>query len=131
MATGIQGPQGYKGVRGLQGATGWGAIGSETGPTGPTGPMGMFSLEDNASSSLTLSMSTVSTLYRLNLSSLSLTNGGSMSAGGYWVFTNQIEPACDISLSGMTINDSASTYTVPPKGSVTLVFASGINFITL
>jgi hypothetical protein len=128
MATGIQGPQGYKGLRGLQGATGWGALGSTTGPTGPMGPMGMFSSISTITSTLTLSMSGVSTLYFLTGSALTLTNGGSMSAGGFWVFSNQSSASCDITLSGMTINGSSSTVTVSIGESFTLVFVSGTDF---
>jgi len=131
MATGIQGPQGFKGARGLQGMTGWGAIGSDTGPTGPMGSMGTFSTPTNITSTLTLSMNNVSKLYFLTASALTLTNGGSMSAGGFWVFSNQYTADCVITLSGMTIDGSSSTYTVPFGSSVTLMFSLGSNFITL
>lgn len=132
MATGIQGPQGYKGPRGIQGATGWGAIGSDTGPTGPTGSMGTYSLFSDVTTTLTLSASAVSTLYSLTSSTLTLTNGGSISAGGFFVLSNQGTSECVITLtSPMTINGSSSTYTVPLGGSVTLVFDTGTNFIAI
>jgi hypothetical protein len=131
MATGIQGPQGFKGPRGIQGATGWGAIGNDTGPTGPMGPMGMFTSVSNITSTLTLSMNTVSSLYFLTVSAMTLTNGGSMSAGGFWVFSNQSSAPCVITLSGMTINGSSSTYTVSVGQSFTLSFNSGIDFRTV
>ena len=132
MSTGIQGPQGYKGARGIQGITGWGAIGTTTGPTGPTGPMGTFTTITSVTTTLTLSASNVSTLYLLTSASLTLTNGGSMTGGEFFVFSNQTNTgSCRITLSGMTINGSASTYSVPSGGSVTLVFDTGTNFITL
>jgi hypothetical protein len=137
MATGIQGPQGYKGPRGLQGMTGWGAIGSETGPTGPQGGIGTFtSLVSVTTSSLQLVDSTISTLYTHNRSSgdISLQHGAS-AAGGFWVFYHNATSNRTLTPSTvtnpMTLNGFTSGVTLVPNKSMTIVYSSGSNYITI
>jgi len=131
MATGIQGPQGFKGARGVQGATGWGAIGNATGPTGPTGPIGYFQYLDTkqAEGTLTLSGSTVSTLYRVTTgvqgTILLDLSDGTVPVGGFYVFTNQSAQSCVFSATGPTPGfeniDGAATLVLPVKKSVMLI----------
>lgn len=128
MATGIQGPQGYKGARGVQGATGWGAIGEELGPTGPTGPIGYFRYLDTrtADGTLTLSGSTVSTLYKVTTGSqgaILLNIDGSLPIGGFHVFNNQTNTNCIFSATGSSYAyiDETETLVLPTKKSVMLI----------
>lgn len=129
MATGIQGPQGFKGPRGVAGATGWGAIGSTTGPTGPTGPMGFFTLQSSVSSSVEITPNTVSTLYSVTSSGLTISTSGTLTAGAFWVFTNQTDSTCTISVTGITINGSSSSRDLLVGNSFMLVYRTGIDFI--
>jgi len=126
-----QGPQGFKGTRGIQGAPGWGEQGGLLGPTGPTGPMGLPNVLTTLTTTVTITMASVSTLYTLSSATLTLTNGGSMTAGAFWTFANSTTSSCIVTLSGMTINGSSNTYDVLSGGSVTLVFDTGSNFIAV
>ena len=128
MATGIQGPQGFKGARGVQGATGYGAIGNATGPTGPTGPIGQFQYQATgpAQGTLTLSGSTVSTLYQVfsgTQGEIVLILDATVPVGGFHVLTNQSGSSFNLSVTGYTGGniDGQSTLTVPVNKSVMLI----------
>ena len=137
MATGIQGPQGFKGARGVQGATGWGAIGSDTGPTGPTGPIGYFQYLDTrtADGTLTLSGSTVSTLYKITTGSqgtILLNIDGSLPTGGFHVFNNQTNTNCTFSATGASYAyiNGVETLVLPTKKSVMLIKQPGLQLVS-
>jgi hypothetical protein len=136
MATGIQGPQGFKGARGPQGMTGWGAIGSETGPTGPMGPMGTFTTLTSASaSSLQFLDAAISTLYSHDRNGNIELRHGASASGGFWTFYNPATSNRTLSNSTstnpMTINSGNATVTLIPNKSVTFVYVSGSNYITI
>jgi hypothetical protein len=136
MATGIQGPQGYKGPRGLAGATGWGAIGSTTGPTGPMGPMGTFTtLTSQSGSTLQFLDATISTLYSHDRATNITLQHGASAAGGFWTFYNPATSNRTLSNSTvtnpMTINGGNAIVTLVPNKSVTFMYVSGSNYITL
>jgi hypothetical protein len=137
MATGIQGPQGFKGARGVQGATGWGAIGSDTGPTGPTGPIGYFQYLDTrtADGTLTLSGSTVSTLYKITTGSqgtILLNIDDSLPDGGFHVFNNQTNTNCTFSATGPSYAyiNGIETLVLPTKKSVMLIKQPGLQLVS-
>jgi hypothetical protein len=93
--------------------------------------MGLPSVLTTLTTTVTITMAGVSTLYTLSSATLTITNGGSMTAGAFWTFSNSTTSSCVITLSGMTIGGSSDTYTVPSGGSVTLVFDTGTNFIAV
>jgi hypothetical protein len=90
--------------------------------------MGFFTSQSTVSSSLEITPSTVSTLYTLTQNT-NLTASGTMTAGMFWVFTNQTNTTSTFTCSSMTINGSGS-YTLSVGAVIALVYLSGTNYVT-
>jgi hypothetical protein len=90
--------------------------------------MGFFTSQSTVSSSLEITPSTVSTLYTLTQNT-SLSASGTMTAGMFWVFTNQTNTTTTLTCSSMTINGSGS-YVLSVGAVITLVYLSGTNYVT-
>ena len=131
--TGMQGYRGAKGSRGQDGILGWG-YGTTTGPTGGIGKQLVTTLSGDLSSTLTLSDTNSSTLYRVaNLTyspyqyrilTLSISGLRSEDAGLFWTFNNNSSYTIIGQSAGPT-----SQFLINPEDSITC-FCNGAGSIT-
>jgi hypothetical protein len=137
MSTGPQGGQGLQGAygpRGITGAFGWG-YGTTT---GPTGSIGYIPISIPGTSTVTLTSSNTSSLFRLQnastyVNSNSITTNsvyyvlpsglGSNNVGQFWTFSNDVSPNGSLDL--LPNGSSTATVSIRPYASATFVYKGG------